>query len=997
MKYLFSEHVLLRMPVNSPPGYAASQKHFLSDPFFLAAIRLASPSFYASLERRAFQIARLSEKEANSLQKYINRYCFRPTPFGLFASVSLAEWSAQTSTQPISRQLQAYVTPSMAFQTLLSKGLLDNELQPASVFESNPSIYRVMNEYRFFRTGLDENGKKRDYQLQSIAFSRLLKELVTDCRDGCSRPEISDAIMRAAQCTKEEAEEYADFLIDSQLLVNRLRPSITGPEYLMRLAAKMNDGPMKAKIRTVKARQNQIIDLNPAAVEKLEQDLTGIMTGWETATDKLNVILMNKAPGITLDTRHQASLCDGIAALELLCPKGEVPALTQFMHNYQQHFEGQAVPLLLALDPEAGVGYQQPESERNNPLLETLHIPYRNKLPAEGNWSTVHSLLMESWLSINLADPVIRLNDTDLERLKTIAAPRQMLGMSVLFRISNDKLLIENVGGVNAPALMGRFTVADEKIAAAAQSMAQNLAAQNPNIIFAELLHLSDPHTDNINRRAHVYAYELPITAVSTLPEEQQIQLSDLYIRMVNNTVILFSEKHQKIVIPRLTTAYNHSLNKLPLFRFLADLPYQHFHSALGLDLSQFFPNLHFYPRVEYKSSILSPATWIIQDTQLALLKGYDQDNNIAVFKKLSHEIRLARYFSLAEGDQELVFDRDREEDVLFFCNCIRQKKYVVLKEFLDQKEVRQYNAFLLPAGPLNLPAIPDRKITTANARRKYIPGSEWLYLKIYAPKIGINRLLLRLRPLIVKRYNNDKIRQWFFIRYEDHAPHIRLRLKVNTVSISEVLLAFKSRLEDRIQQHVIREYQIDVYTRELERYAAGGIENTERFFWASSELVMHFLQQVKTKPATSTHMFALYSTQVMINVFIPGLDEQISFTLNSFQQFRPEFTDRPIKVELDKKYRELTPEIINAFGLADPALHSGSLRAGRDFIKSMEPIRAQLAGAQDAGYLRSIIHMHLNRIFTDESRKQEMICYYLLHKYLLSVKGRNKRTDKTN
>ena len=37
--------------------------------------------------------------------------------------------------------------------------------------------------------------------------------------------------------------------------------------------------------------------------------------------------------------------------------------------------------------------------------------------------------------------------------------------------------------------------------------MAQQLETENPDIIFAELLQLGDPHTDNINRRAAIYSY----------------------------------------------------------------------------------------------------------------------------------------------------------------------------------------------------------------------------------------------------------------------------------------------------------------------------------------------------------------------------------------------------------------------------------------------------------------------------------------------------------
>jgi hypothetical protein len=385
--------------------------------------------------------------------------------------------------------------------------------------------------------------------------------------------------------------------------------------------------------------------------------------------------------------------------------------------------------------------------------------------------------------------------------------------MSVLFRLAENKTFIESAGGINAPALLGRFTVADEEMANAARNMARQLESQNPDVIFAELLHLADPHTDNVNRRAHIYQYELPLTASSTLPEAQQIHLSDLSVKIVYDMVVLFSEKHRKIVILRLTSAYNHSLNNLPLFRFLADLPYQYGRSSLSLDLRTLFPGLLFYPRVEYKKTILNLATWIVTEKQIASLQGTDQDNNWEAFQELMNTIKLPRYFSLAEGDQELVIDGSSRSDILFFCSCIRQKKEAVVKEFLKQPAVRQYNAYLLPAERIVLPRV-DLQTGIEKLQRRYMPGSEWLYLKVYAPKIGINRLLIRLGPLLAKRYGGHPINRWFFIRYEDHAPHIRLRIQINPAAISDVLTAFKSKFEDRIQQQVIREFQIDVYSR---------------------------------------------------------------------------------------------------------------------------------------------------------------------------------------
>jgi thiopeptide-type bacteriocin biosynthesis protein len=991
MRYDIAQQLLLRMPVKNPIDYARQPQYFLNDQFFLAAMRVATPAFYALLKSRQFHANELSAKEVHTLQKYINRYCFRPTPFGLFASVTLVEWSnylISTSSPPT---FEAFIRTAMPLQNQLSKYLLTQGQISGTLYESNPSIYRVLNEYRFFRTGLDEIGKQRDYQLQSIAFSKVLKDLLSLCDSGKPYQAIVDQIAISASCSVAEAIDYAGFLIDSQLLLNGDRLSISGDDPLAALAAKLKEGEMKqAIIQTLQKQQGETGAITPGVIDDLEVDVDKLIPGQEIDSDKLSIILKRADIEEGPDIKYQEQIRNGIKALALLSATGLSATMAKFIESFQQHFEGQTLPLLQALDPEAGVGYQQPETEKNNPLLETLNIPNRSQQKPGGSWSPAHRLLLESWLRDKSADPVIRLEKEDLDQLKNLGTPDPLLGMSVLFRVSNDHIFIENAGGINAPALLGRFTVADENIAAAAQAMARKLENLNQETIFAELLHLADPHTDNVNRRAHIYRYELPITAASSLPRTRQLQLSDLYIKIIDHKAMLFSAKHQKFVVPRLTSAYNHSLNKLPLFRFLADLPYQYGPSNLSLDLRQLFPGLSFYPRVVYKGAILSLATWVVTEQQIYQLN--DPKNGTKYFQALSKTIRLPRYFSLAEGDQELVFDSQHNAEVRFFLNCASQKKELILKEYLEQHEIKQYNAYLLPTDSLALPKAVKMTSHKNNVQRKYMPGSQWLYLKIYGPKIGANRLLLRIAPLLKKRYGQHQISQWFFIRYEDHAPHIRLRLKVSPEMISELLLAFKTKLEDPIQQHVIREFQVDVYNRELERYAAGGIENTERFFWASSELVIHYLKRSMAQPIVSTHAFAIYSTHHIISSSIADADEQIAFTLSSFQQFLLEFADKPLKFELDKKYRALAADIQAAFSETDPSLLTGSLKAGINFSQSLQLIQTHLATEQ-TDYLRSIIHVHLNRIFTDESRKQEMICYYLLHKYLLSVKGRNKHS----
>lgn len=173
------------------------------------------------------------------------------------------------------------------------------------------------------------------------------------------------------------------------------------------------------------------------------------------------------------------------------------------------------------------------------------------------------------------------------------------LGFSVLFSISDEGLFIETAGGANPAALIGRFTVADQLILDASREMAAHVEKLNPEIIFAEILHTNDPHIDNVNRREQVWSYQLPLLAgIHGDDKAVTLRLDELYVEVTGDLVYLYSRKHQKYVVPRLTSAYNHSIDQLPLFRFLADLAYQYSRTQLSFDLINYFPGFRYYPRV---------------------------------------------------------------------------------------------------------------------------------------------------------------------------------------------------------------------------------------------------------------------------------------------------------------------------------------------------------------------------------------------------------------
>ncbi|HZK62557.1 MAG TPA: lantibiotic dehydratase [Puia sp.] len=975
MSFKFSGHLLYRMPSGTPEGYTDDIQVILEDRLFRAALFLASPSLYESLAKSAFCAKRISTKEQLSVRKYFNRFCFRPTPFGLFASVSLANWGERTNLV-MNGLFKVFTEPDQAFVQALGNSLLQCELVNESTFIANRTLYRVMNEYRYVHSGLGDAGKLREHLLQSISYSALLKDIFRYCETGRSTRQITTYIERQAGVNAAAAADYCGFLTGSKLLIHKAGPVLTGQGYLKRLSGRIVPGRgREPSLRKFLGHFQYIEPFCPDQLSELRSEGKSLQGG---ETCGFNVTMCRVSEALTVDRNYQALIHDGLFALDALCPPERMPAMEQFISAWQKRFEGQTLPLLTVLDPDYGIGYFPATVDKQPVLLETLSVTSKREENEQLNWTAAHRVLLECWH--NSTDPrVITISPEMLGGLQGGSKDPEMMGMSVLFRVAGEFLHMESAGGINAAALMGRFTIADGCIHEAAREIAAAQERVNPDIIFAEIAHLTNPKTDNVNRRENIWSWELPVTAAAGTCNV--VRLSDLQVSVSSGKVIVWCKKNGKLLMPRLTSAYNHSIDKLPLFRFLADLPYQYGRTNLSFDLGAFFPGLSFYPRVVYKKTVLQLATWIINEDQLA-----DVYSNCL----------LPPIFSLAEGDRQLVFRRDIPEDRLLFFQCVKNKRQVRLTEVLDKCLPGQFSCSVYSEQPINVPMVPGSQKTNDTMIRKFPPGSGWLYLKIYSTRLTADRILLRVLPILREKYPGGHIRQWFFIRYEDDAPHLRLRMLIAPKDTAVILETFKNCLNGYLQSNIICEYHVGVYNREIERYRAVGIELTECFFWKSSELVAGFLAKNKKDIPLEPYLFGLVSVRDIMSMFLTGREEMINFSLNCFQGFTPEFGGPATRVELNKKYRGLSYNISAA--LCDSGFYKrlGLSRTINNCLKSVSAMREALKSGQEVNheFLASILHMHMNRIFPVDPRKQEMIIYYLLYKNLLSERARCTYSD---
>src|SRR4029077_9570790 len=98
--------------------------------------------------------------------------------------------------------------------------------------------------------------------------------------------------------------------------------------------------------------------------------------------------------------------------------------------------------------------------------------------------------------------------------------------------------------------------------------------------------------------------------------------------------------------------------------------------------------------------------------------------------------------------------------------------------------------------------------------------------------------------PLAAEALRSGQARRWFFIRFADPEPHLRVRFAGDPAWLwRELLPAFHEAARPWLDDGRVHRVQLDTYEREVERYGGpGGIELAEAVFSADSDAVLEAL-----------------------------------------------------------------------------------------------------------------------------------------------------------
>ena len=996
------------------------------DPVAQEAIFAASPTLYERF-RRWLDGETLPDRDKLlvTLHKYLIRMCSRATPYGLFAGCTMGTFGEHTRLRGGTvATLRTHTRVDMDCLMAVCQWLTGQpDVRAQLKLFPNSSLYPVGSSLRYVEQ--QRENEKRNYFISVVEADQYLTVVLNAARTGATIGELA-ALLTDLRAEPDEADEFIEQLIEGQLLLFEIEPTVTGGHYLNRLTERIasltNTSHVADELRRLETHLHHP-DRLLAYAQTRQWFLDRAIS--PPAADIVQVDTFFDNPAMQLGERAMQHLQRDLEKLMVLNQPNVCPDLDEFKRRFYNRYEDEEISLALALDGEYGVGYGSGSTLGVGyaPLIDDLSFVTAATAPTTA-WDWWQTFVMDKYAgalrtsrTTDGADEIV-LTDPDLAYIgsrqpQSTSLPDSFYAFGSLLARS-EKAVDEGdfrfnllaCKGPSAVNLLSRFGEGDPALAQRIRTCAAAEALHHPDVIIAEIVHLPENRVGNILARPTIHAYEIPYMGQSSVAPDYQIALSDLMVSVRNDQVVLRSKRLNQRVIPRLTNAHNFTQG-LPIYRFLCDLQAQDAYLNVVWNWGVLRTQAYL-PRVRYNKVILSRATWQLNPRDLT------PDNPLRLVAQLT-ATGLPDQFLLAQGDNELFIAMHVPESLALLSAEIRrvaglssqpgQADTIRLVEFLprpDQcplanKRDHYTHELIIPFGNPQARALPGlSQANTPLPQRKFSVGSEWFYLKVYTGEKTSDALLLQtIYPVVQQLLKTQTIQEFFFVRYKDTDPHLRLRFRGNPhlEFYHHVVRAMEKALHESVEAGVVHRVQVDTYQREFERYGMEHIGLCETLFHCDSLSTLAFL--TRTGDEFDENLRFAFAIRKIDRLLIgTGLSAIVCRTIldtmkeSFFQEFGG---NSALRHQLNEKYRTYQPLIGQAFSDNFPAADGldGWNCAQTDLLRKLSTAFADSEPL--SGIINSLIHMIVNRLFPSKQRAYELVLYHCLAKHYDSVQARER------
>ncbi|HEY1557940.1 MAG TPA: lantibiotic dehydratase [Kofleriaceae bacterium] len=999
----------------------------VAQPAIDEAIFVASPSLHGSLATwRDKPLSPAGQRTERALVKYVARMAGRATPFGLFSGVSAGALARETQLELAPRAEYRRRTRLDNDYLFVLADELSRSARAQLRWRPSSSIYPIAGRLRYATTRIVD--KDRRYELVAVEPTPYLEATLERAKPGARLGELAAALVDD-EITIEEAREFVGELVAAQLLVADLGVFVTGPEPIDGMLAQLHEAAIEREAGVLADTRRAIGELDATGLGNPPDRYRAIAKHLEALPAKIELSRLFQVdlvkPGVVRIGRRVAGDVAHVVAQLARITQVQLESLDEFRRAFTARWDGREVPLAEVLDEESGIGFESPRGpgSEGSPLLAGLAFP---GAPAAAR---VPWLPRDTHMLKRLGEALaagageIVLEDADFDAMAvpsklhlpdSFAAVVRLAATADELARGEPRILLEGLSGPSGANSLGRFCHASPEIE---RHVRAHLAAEEalaPGAVFAEIVHLNEGRIGNILCRPVLRGHEIAFLGSSGAPRERQLQLADLLVSLRGDRIVLRSRRLGREIVPRLTTAHNFRLRSLCVYRFLCALAAQDgvppgfSWGAIG--------NAPFLPRVRTGRVVLERASWRLHPRELASLTKAVREANKAggaptkvldAVRALREARHLPRYVVIASGDNELPIDLAHPLLAAAFADEIAGDggaRLVELFPALDELPVhgpegRFTNEVVLTftrtGAPADAPAAPAPAPAIA---RRFAPGSAWLYAKIYCGEASADRVLCDAIAPVVRDAHGG---QWFFIRYSDPDPHVRVRMHGEPGHLAaRVLPALERAVAPLIAAGVAHKLVLDTYERELERYGGDrGMELAERIFWRDSEAVLGIVELLSgDEGADARWRLALRGMDGMLDALGLPLDARAKVFTDGRESLGAEHrADIVLWKQVGERFvkERAALDVVLA---RDPARDAGhDLEPGFELLAHrddhLRELGAELARREAplAAMAWSLVHMHANRLLHASQRAQELVLNDFLRRYYAAKRARSR------
>lgn len=1003
---------------------------WLNQPYIMQALYLASPSFVRRVnDWLNTPTDKKNLKTKTTLLKYFIRMSCRPTPFGLFSSISLGRVGKETNLTYEENRYKRITRLDTHYIFSIRESLSNTANFEKATYLLNPTLFAVGNNYHYIEPYMYRG--LRCYRLSSVTSDIFFRDIIQLANKTSSLTSLINSFQNLHEdIDKESIKDYVSQLINESVLqvnipiplTSKNNPTQIFIEALENIEKYENSDTIKIITKKIEAMDLKQEDIG---VEPYKEILNiAKNTPFTVEEGKFFQCDLYRTPKKCEISSHFARyLTKSITILINLHSLNSSP-LQDFVTQFNKRFEGQLVPLLKVVDEEIGIPMSSGAGYRSQ-LMEGISIPIKKRQTDKSFSETIlEKIVIQKVMSRkNHREEEIQINDMDIQKYDNniqptsfADVPRSFGTMLRLYYDHEGELLSKFNGcyGPSAANLLGRFCHLSEDLLTNVQEHLKEEESYSPDSIFAEVVHMPDGRPGNVIARPHLREYEIIFLGDSSLPEEKQIPISDLYVYVESGKAKLWSKRLKKQIIPRLSSAHNYSSRSLGIYKFLCMLPHQYTRLPKALRLER-LEGMNYIPRIKLGNMILQEKTWTIPRAELEKLVVSEKWSE-TTWADLKDKYQLQRYVNFERFDNVLTLDLFNISLIRVLLHETRDRQHVVLKEALNQilsPAVTSHsgnhlaNEIIWPfinSAPKTESTPPDFSPDKNKINRSFAPGSNWLSIKVYGAPSSLEAIIMDELSTLLSQHS-ELYEKWFFIRYADPDWHLRLRFKGEPASLYGQLLPLLSHyLENAINSGLVHKIEVFTYEQEVERYGGSlAIEDAETLFMLDSEFTFNSLKALQQRRESTRYRIAILACDLLMDSFRYTLQDKLRLIENLREAFGKEFNEHKVlRNQLGRAYQkyigQIESDLSNGYDDELSAI-AKSYRSRAEIVAERIIILAKsgrLSCTIDT-LMNSFLHMSNNRVFKFSGREHELIIYDFLRRHYIKKLNTSQKKHKKN